>query len=305
MVAEAGDGLKHEQAILPTIEIQEDNEDEPRCPYSGIIVFGHGYSNSVYRLSPEAGIRALAAYQLWKDGVAPRIILTGGAASESSKQKYGDDLQSNSETMRDFLIKFFRVPPESIVIEDKSIKTVDNVAHALNSLDGQGLPTDDFVTVSTSYHMERISDIMNKFGLKSAPVSAESALKSRSRQHADRTKVKESMLGLPEAEIERRYQYRLHRYDRFTEKLRLSDPVIVNELRDEPKWQEAMQQWGYWGPLALAVRGEKLREIVENNRPDIESWLARHPDIGVSLEDIIEGNFDYLELVNKGREVPK
>ena len=62
---------------------------------------------------------------------------------------------------------------------------------------------------------------------------------------------------------------------------------------------------GYWLPLALAVRGDKLRELVTTYRSEVEEWLERHPDIEVTMDDLIEGNFDYKELVTKGREIPE
>lgn len=291
-------------------EVLRSREKEPyrEYPYSGIMVFGHGFRAERERLSQEARIRVLAAYQLYKDGVAPKIIVTGGMPSDADKEKFGDDLKSNGELMRDFLVNDLGVPGEHVVFEDKSTKTVDNVGHALNVLNeknpGHDAGKDSYVTVSTGYHMARITEIMKKFGLKSAPVGAEWGLLSRAEEHAKKMRTKEVMTGLTKAQIEKNYEMRLHRYDRYVERLSLTNPTFVGELENEGKWLDAMQYWGYWGPLALAVRGDKLNEIIENNREDIESWLERHPEIEMSIEDIIEGNFDYMELVRKGREVP-
>lgn len=272
-------------------------------PYSGIVIFGHGArEDEPEKISQEARIRMLAAFQLWKDGVAPRIIVTGGLP-ENDWKAYGSHVKPSGELMKEYLMEL-GVPEEAMVFEYKSTKTVDNMAHALNELQAQGLPTDDFVTVSTGYHMERITDIMRKFGLKSAPVGAELGLLSRAKETADRMKEVDIQNGLPADRVEANYQKRLHWYDDVMEALKLTSPNLQGELRDESKWQEAMKQWGYWGPLALAIRGPKLREIVEKNQEDIEAWLERHPDMGVTLGDLLEGNFDYMELVAKGREVP-
>ena len=139
---------------------------------------------------------------------------------------------------------------------------------------------------------------------ESAPVGAELALLSRAKETADRMRQEDIETGLSEEKIEKNYQIRLHWYDKMMEVLRLTSENLQGELRDEPKWQEAMNSWGYWGPLALAVRGDKLKELIEKNKEDIESWLQRHPDIDVTMDDLIEGNFDYMDLVKKGREVP-
>jgi len=279
-------------------------EQKTEYPYNGIIVFGHGFRAEREGLSVEARIRVLAAYQLFKDGVADRIIVTGGLAGASDKEKFGDNLTSNGEMMRDYLVNELGIPADKVIFENKSTKTVDNVGHALNELHDKGLPEDNFVTVSTWYHMRRIADIMKKFGLNSAAVGAEEGLRSRAQEHANKMKQREIEKGLSQEQIDKNYQMRLHRYDRMMERLSLKDPGLISELQNEDKWLEAMKDWGYWGPLALAVRGPKLKEIVEQNKDDIEAWITRHPDLGVTIEDLVEGNFDYMELVTKGREIP-
>ncbi len=284
------------------IEKTEQGEKLNEYPYNGIMVFGHGCKKDGWNLSWESKARAVAAYQLWKDGLAPVIILTGG----KSTSKNNESLPSNAEIMKTFLEQRFSVPESAIVLEDApgSIKTVDNVGLAINSIEQKGLPTDDFITVSTGFHLDRITQTMDRYGLKSQPVSAEVGLSQRAKEHAELMKQKDIEKGLSAKEIEHNYVLRLGRYDRFLERVKLKSDSFKNELRDEPKWQEAMNNWGYWGPLALAVRGEKLKEVVETNRDDIKSWLSRHPEIELTIEDLIEGNFDYRELVEKGRELP-
>lgn len=293
-------------------EANETNEDPKQYPFDGgIMVFGHGWSKEAkvgggWQLSPEAYMRATAAYQLWHEGLAPRIILTGGEPTKWATDNFGENIQANSLQMKDFLTKKFNVPEEAIVIEDKSIKTIDNVAHALNSLDEQNLPTDDFLTVSTGYHMDRITDIMEKFGLKSQPKTAEEALNQRAREHAEKMREKERAHGnLSEKEIEQNYQANISRYERIVQRLKRNNQQIVGEIKDEPLLIKTMKEMpGFWLPLALAVRGDKLKELVDTHRDDIEAWLGRHPDIGLTAEDLITTNFDYMDLVNKGREKP-
>lgn len=293
------------------LENRETAEEKKEYPFDGgILVFGHGWAkrseSGGWQLSPEAKMRATAAYQLWEEGLAPRIILTGGAPSELDKEKYGQDIAaSNAEQMREFLISRFKVPEEALLFEDQSFKTVDNVAHALNELDGKGLPTNDFLTVSTGYHMDRINEIMGKFGLKSQPISAEQALNSRALEHAERMREREVAKGLDPETIEKNFLARKGLYDRAIHRIYRRNETIQNEFKAEEKWLKSTQEMpGYWLPLALAVRGDKLRELVTTHHSAIEEWLNRHPDIGMTTEDLIEGNFDYKDLVNKGREMP-
>jgi len=297
------------EEIIPSPESQESEQNYPFD--GGIIVFGHGWSKEApvgggWQLSPEAYMRAVAAYQLWHEGLAPRIILTGGMPNKEWAQKNYGDVQANSIQMAELLRKKFKVPEEAIVIEDQSIKTVDNVAHALNSLQESGLPTDNFLTLSTGFHMDRVTSIMQKFGLESLPKTAEEALNDRALEHAEKIRQRERERGvLSEQEIEKNYQMQKSRYERVVERFKRNNEVIKNEINEEPTYVRAMQEKpGFWLPLALAVRGEKLKELVETHRTDIEDWLARHPDIDMGIEDLMLGNFDYRELVNKGREKP-
>ncbi|MCX6808392.1 MAG: YdcF family protein [Candidatus Berkelbacteria bacterium] len=300
-----------------TEPIQDDletelREDLTRFPFEGgVIVFGHGWSRKNklgggWQLSTEAWIRAVGAYQLWHEGLTPRIILTGGQPGERDKEKHGSDIIANSEQMADFLEKKFNVPRSAIVTETLSTKTVDNVAHALNQLQQKGAPCDNFLTVSTGYHMDRITNIMEKFNLHSQPVSAEAGLNERALEHAMKMKAKEIEKGMDPIEIERRFQIRKRRYEKVLEKLHRVNEKIKQEVGAEETWLNAMKEIpGYWLPLALAVRGDKLKELTEVHKEEIEAWLERHPDIGVTFDDIVLGNFDYMELVAKGREMPK
>lgn len=289
-------------------EKQEKNEaSEAAAEYpfdGGVMVFGHGWSNKNGQLSIEAKMRATAAYQLWKDGLSPRIIFTGGPPSENDKKQFGDDIISNSEQMAKFVQDKFKVPSENIVTENQSFKTVDNVAHALNSLEAKGLPMDDFLTVSTGYHMDRISEIMSKYDLKSQPVSAEEGLNQRALEHAEKMKQRDIEKGLASQEVEKRFLERRGKYDRAIHRIYRSNEQIQNEFEAEEKWRKAMKMPGYWLPLALAVRGNKLKELVTEHKTELDDWLSRHPDIELSSEDLIEGNFDYKKLVEEGREMP-
>lgn len=301
-------GSSPEELGLEQDEIVE--KETEKYPFNGgIIVFGHGWAerskSGGWQLSPEAKMRATAAYQLWKEGLAPRIILTGGPPTENQKEKYGQDIVANSEQMAVFLRERFHVPEENILFENQSFKTVDNVAHALNELENKGLSTNDFLTVSTGYHMDRISEIMSKFDLESRPISAEQALNSRALEHANKMKEREIAAGKDSETIKKNFLARKGLYDRAIHRIYRNNETIQSEFKDENRWLKATQEMpGYWLPLALAVRGDKLRELVTIHRSAIEEWLSRHPNIGMTVEDLIEGNFDYKDLVKKGREMP-
>lgn len=285
----------------------EDRKEEEKYPFEGgIIVFGHGYSDRSWQLSLEAKMRAIGAYQLYKEGIAPRIILTGGAPSDTDKERYGDGLLSNSEQMARMLVEQFHVPQQDIITESQSTNTIENTAHALTNLEKQGLPTDEFVTVSTGYHMDRITEIMKKFNLVSQPISAEEGLNMRALEHAEKMKQKDIEKGLSPQDVEKNYLMRRGRYSRSVERIKRANEGMQNQIKSESKWLSAMRENpGFWIPQTLAVRGSKLKEIVDMHREDIEAWLARHPDIEIGVDDLLIGNFDFNELVSHGRELPK
>lgn len=301
-------GMIDEEKKAPgEIELEQVEDESIKNPFDGVVVFGHGWSKKGWRLSWEAKARALAAYELWKNGAAPKIILTGGKPGPSSFVEHGDDILPNCEQMKAYLVDRLNVPEEAIILEDEpgSSKTVDNVGLALNTLDRENLKSDNFITVSTAFHLERITKIMDRYGLKSEPVYAEKMLAEISKDHAEKMKEKDIKKGLSEDEINKNYNHRIGLYPRMLEKIMIKDQTYFNELKNEPKWNEAMEKWGYYGPLLLSVKGERLKQLVARDKDQTEAWLERHPDIDVTIEDLIEGNFDYRNLVEKGREMPQ
>lgn len=159
------------------------------------------------------------------------------------------------------LLKRFNMPESAVLYENQSIKTVDNVAHTLNLIDAKQLPISEFVTVSTGYYLDRISKIMDKFSLKSQPIAAESALRQRCQAHAGKMRLVDTEHGLDRRAVEQNYLRRLNRYDRAIEKVKLTEDSMITNLRYEKKWQDEMSNWGYWGPLALAVRNDSFTDL--------------------------------------------
>lgn len=292
-------------------------EDSVSFPYDAILVFGHGWSKppGSWQLSQEAKMRAIGAYELWRQGLAPRIVLTGGQPGENDKNLYGSDIVANSEQMAQMLIKRFKVPVEAIVTENQSTKTVDNIGYALQELrkiedqlpEGQRKDVTDlnFLCVSTGYHTERIKNIMDKFGLASEVLSAESALNSRAEQFALKMAQKEKARGVNAETIEKNMDIRKSRYANALQRIFQVNQGLQSQMAAEPKYVGAMDNFGFWGPLALkSLPAEELLEFGQKYKTEIEQWLGRHSELGLSVEDILESNFDPNEIIN-AREVPR
>jgi uncharacterized SAM-binding protein YcdF (DUF218 family) len=125
--------------------------DETR-PADVIIVFGAAeYSG---RPSPIFKARLDHAYTLFRQGLAPLIITTGGAA---------EDLRfSEGGVGRDYLVSR-GVPDSAIIAETQSSDTSESAARIANILRANHLRT--CLAVSDGYHLFRVKQMLEKQGV--------------------------------------------------------------------------------------------------------------------------------------------
>jgi uncharacterized SAM-binding protein YcdF (DUF218 family) len=130
---------------------QESTRDEAR-PADVIIVLGA----AEYRGRPSPVLRARLdhALVLWRQGLAPRILTTGGAG--------GDPIFTEGGVGRSYLVSK-GVPSESIVVELEGETTVHSVAAAGEILRRMGLQT--AIVVSDGYHIYRVKKMLQANGL--------------------------------------------------------------------------------------------------------------------------------------------
>jgi uncharacterized SAM-binding protein YcdF (DUF218 family) len=125
--------------------------DETR-PADVIIVFGAAeYSG---RPSPIYKARLDHAYTLFRQGMAPLIITTGGAAEDPNFSEGG--------VGRDYLISH-GVPDNSIIAETQSSDTRESAARIANILRTNHLQT--CLAVSDGYHLFRVKQMLEKQGM--------------------------------------------------------------------------------------------------------------------------------------------
>lgn len=125
--------------------------DETR-PADVIIVFGAAeYSG---RPSPIYKARLDHAYTLFREGMAPIIITTGGAAEDPNFSEGG--------VGRDYLISR-GVPDNSIIAETQSSDTRESAARIANILRENNLRT--CLAVSDGYHLFRVKQMLEKQGV--------------------------------------------------------------------------------------------------------------------------------------------
>ena len=124
------------------------DQDESRQA-EAIVVFGaaeySGHPSPIYRA------RLDHAYTLFKRGMAPLIITTGGAAEDPSFSEGG--------VGRDYLVSR-GVPDGDIIAETQSSDTSQSAARVANILRANGLH--NCVAVSDGYHMFRVKQMLER-----------------------------------------------------------------------------------------------------------------------------------------------
>ena len=124
------------------------DQDESRQA-EAIVVFGaaeySGHPSPIYRA------RLDHAYTLFRKGMAPLIITTGGAAEDPSFSEGG--------VGRDYLISR-GVPDADIIAETQSSDTSQSAARVANILRANGMH--DCLAVSDGYHMFRVKQMLER-----------------------------------------------------------------------------------------------------------------------------------------------
>ena len=126
----------------------------PNCCYVAIVVLGGGISPAHPPEQPlpdltDSADRMWQAARLYRRGLAPRIIVSGG----SFLARHGGPPTIETEAMRAFLLDL-GVPSEAIVDEPHSLNTVENIRN-VRAMVGEGL----VALVTSAYHMPRALQI--------------------------------------------------------------------------------------------------------------------------------------------------
>lgn len=131
-----------------------------------IVVLGGGTEPAIPpRRSVEinsAGDRVFAAAQLYRDGKAPVLILSGGNI---------DWLSSTASTPADQmaeLLSFMDIPSSALILENTSQNTYENVLHTKAIMEEHGF--DQVLLVTSAIHMPRSVSLFAKQGISVIPV---------------------------------------------------------------------------------------------------------------------------------------
>jgi uncharacterized SAM-binding protein YcdF (DUF218 family) len=113
----------------------------------------------------EAGDRVIFGAWLYRQGVAARLVVTGGAI------EWLGSTHAEAEGMRELLM-FMGVPDDAIILEDASQNTYDNAVFARTVLEGLTLDVPDpveVVLVTSAMHMPRSVAIFERQGFTVLP----------------------------------------------------------------------------------------------------------------------------------------
>src|SRR5215203_1651878 len=128
-----------------------ERHDQSR-PAGAIVVLGA--AQYVGRPSPVLRARLDHAIDLWRRGLAPRIIFTGG---------FGDrDTTSEAAVGQRYAIGH-GVPPRAILIENSGRSTSASLQQVAVLMEAE--PSRDVILVSDPFHMLRLSILARRFGM--------------------------------------------------------------------------------------------------------------------------------------------
>ncbi len=138
------DGDRELDNLMQDITKYFGEEDTPQLS-DVIFVFG---SKSLSRIE--------VAVDLYKQGLAPKIFISGGMPIYEKREK------SEALIFKEWAIEH-DVPSESIVIHDTAISVPDNVRGGLNMMDQLGLPYNSIILVTVWFAMRRSWAHMMKY----------------------------------------------------------------------------------------------------------------------------------------------
>jgi uncharacterized SAM-binding protein YcdF (DUF218 family) len=164
-------------AGFATVRIWQQGATDERRPVDAIVVLGAAQYDG--RPSPVFEARLEHAVALWRDGVAPWFVVTGG--------KLAGDRTTEASVAREYAIAN-GVPENAIFGEDEAHNTLDSLAAVAGRMQERGLET--AVIVSDPTHMLRALRIAGDLGLEAwgsptttSPIAADPIRTARATLH--------------------------------------------------------------------------------------------------------------------------
>lgn len=154
------------QALLRGLEGRYPQaETYPRCP-AIVILGGAGVPRVPPRLHPETnayGDRVAYGALLFRQGLAPRIVVTGGVL-----KLFTDVRESEASINAGVLREYFGIDPSALFLADGSRNTREDALQVRDRLDALALPR-EIILVTSAAHMPRSVGLFRKLGFAVHP----------------------------------------------------------------------------------------------------------------------------------------
>jgi len=125
------------------------------------------------RVMPETQRRVRRGVELYRAGLAPVLVMTGGPAPRGNIE---------AEVMRDLAVEL-GVPEDAIRVETKSRDTIENARFTKQLLSGEGdaVRKPQVILVTSPYHLARAQRLFDCAGFDVEPAAAEAPPRALSR----------------------------------------------------------------------------------------------------------------------------
>ena len=130
-------------------------------PHADVIVVLSGGTYRNGELSSLTLERVVRGIQLWRMGLANKLLFSGGCASDCSH------VTSDAECMKAFAIEF-GVPEQETLVETTSSNTYENIRYVANLMMENRLRR--ALLVTSAFHLRRAIGVARKTGIEFLPV---------------------------------------------------------------------------------------------------------------------------------------
>ena len=147
-------------SLITSLERQYLPLSNPPQAEAIVVLGGATRNNEPPRIIPDMsdrGDRMLYAVKLYKDGVAPLIILTGG------RIQWFKGEASEAESMAN-LMEIMGVPRKAMILESRALNTRENAVYTQEILERRNI--NQILLVTSATHMPRSMAIFKKLGIK-------------------------------------------------------------------------------------------------------------------------------------------
>lgn len=143
----------------PSDDLSPEQGEEVSHSFPVLLVLGGGWAktpdSSIPGLSRESHMRVLAAGEMFKAKITDHIIFAGGKTA-------GDENPSEAEAMKDYLQKKYpEITDESVILEDGSLETSENMENTLKLLDRRGF--DEAMILTSETHLKRAEQLAQTY----------------------------------------------------------------------------------------------------------------------------------------------